>query len=459
MFKSHQRSCSASESMREKGRASQPGSISKSRTRALLPRPLDRRQALLQAALLAVFVVTNLSAAKSDTYTVRNTNNSGQDSLREAIELSNSNPPFYGDNTIMFDIPGSGVPTIALSSPLPAISQPVFINGLSQPGGSGVELNGASAGAADGLHVACNGCRIWALVINRFSGNGIRLAGNGNSINGCYVGTDPMGTVALGNSYSGVRIEGADNRVGALTPPGPYGTGPGGNVIAGNGGDGVLITGGASNNLVISNTIGGNRGMDLHNGGNGVLIDNASGNTIGAPQYPTDGYPNTIWYNVGAGVRVSSGTGNLIMINSICQNGGLGIDLTQSGNHLQAAPVIQSASFDYSTGYWDVYVTLNSNPNRTYLLDIDHSDPNPPNNWEIDEGQSPLVDDLTPSDLTVVTNSNGFGERHVFLSETRMQAGRYLTMTATDVTVIGGSPVNDTSQFSAPFYVPPVGGP
>ena len=52
-------------------------------------------------------------------------------SLREAINLANSAP---GADTIDFNIPGSGVQTISLLSALPTITDPVIINGYTQPG-------------------------------------------------------------------------------------------------------------------------------------------------------------------------------------------------------------------------------------------------------------------------------------------------------------------------------------
>ena len=75
-------------------------------------------------------------------------------SLREAINLANSAP---GADTIDFDIPGTGVQTISLLSALPTITDPVVINGYTQPGAKQnslangdnavllIELSGASA--------------------------------------------------------------------------------------------------------------------------------------------------------------------------------------------------------------------------------------------------------------------------------------------------------------------------
>ena len=56
-----------------------------------------------------------------------------QCTLRAAIESANE---FVGLDLIDFSIPGSGVHTIAVQSPLPAIQTPVVINGYSQAGAS-----------------------------------------------------------------------------------------------------------------------------------------------------------------------------------------------------------------------------------------------------------------------------------------------------------------------------------
>ena len=89
-----------------------------SRRRVVNPGPVfDRRRRL--------FVVTT-------------TADSGPGSLRQAI--LDSNAATGATNTIDFDIPGSGVQTIAPLSPLPAITNPVLIDGDSQPGYAGTPL-------------------------------------------------------------------------------------------------------------------------------------------------------------------------------------------------------------------------------------------------------------------------------------------------------------------------------
>lgn len=71
--------------------------------------------------------------ADAASLTVTNTNDAGAGSLRQAIISANATTAV----TIGFNVSQSGVVSISLQSPLPALSQPVVIDGLSQSGGSG----------------------------------------------------------------------------------------------------------------------------------------------------------------------------------------------------------------------------------------------------------------------------------------------------------------------------------
>src|SRR5438445_1734252 len=70
------------------------------------------------------------------TFFVVNTNDSGAGSLRQAILDANSNPNSGGPDFIDFNIPGAGVHTISPTSALPTITDPVTIDGYSQPSAS-----------------------------------------------------------------------------------------------------------------------------------------------------------------------------------------------------------------------------------------------------------------------------------------------------------------------------------
>src|SRR5262249_43981380 len=149
---------------------------------------------------------------------VTNTNNNGGGSLRQAIASANG---AAGADTINFNIPGGGVHTIIPTTPLPAITGPVTIDGTTQPGYAGtplIEIQGPAGGAAAGLDLqgGSSGSTIRGLVINSFtSGNAIRIQSSNNDvIAGNYLGTNAAGTAALGNQV-GVYIQiGTNDRIG-----------------------------------------------------------------------------------------------------------------------------------------------------------------------------------------------------------------------------------------------------
>ncbi len=229
------------------------------------------------------------------TFTVTNTGDSGAGSLRQAIMDANANA---GADMIVFSIDSSGVQTITPLSLLPSITDSVIIDGYTQPGASPntlavgndavllIELNGASAipplTAFDGLLVITAGnSTVRGLVINRFvppnpniiAGNGISLRIGGNNIvEGCFIGTDPTGTIARPNHVSGISISSQNNVIGGTTPAAR-------NVIA----DGVFLEN--QNNQIKGNYIGTNAPgtASLGSGYNGVTVNNTLNITIGGP--------------------------------------------------------------------------------------------------------------------------------------------------------------------------------
>ena len=132
------------------------------------------------------------------TFTVTTNANDGAGSLRQAILDSNANT---GADSIEFSIGGGGVQTIALTSALPAVTDPVEIDGTTQPGFAGspvIVLNGRAAGFnVNGLTISAGNSTVRGLVINSFPfGNGIVLQTNGgNHIVGNYIGVDVTGTI------------------------------------------------------------------------------------------------------------------------------------------------------------------------------------------------------------------------------------------------------------------------
>ncbi len=237
-------------------------------------------------------------------------------SLRGAITNANNNA---GTDFVYFGI-GAGAQTIAPGSALPTITDPVTIDGTTQPGFSGtpiIELDGSGAGTpwVDGLHITGGSSTVKGLVINNFSRDGIRLSGSGgNTIEGNYIGTDVNGAADLGNGSAGVYISDVSNNTIGGTAAGA------GNLISGNSLYGVQILGSsATYNKVEGNYIGTdvNGTADLGNGSAGVRMQNsAHDNTIGGT---TTGASNLISGNNSQGVDIfgSGVTGNKVQGNYI----------------------------------------------------------------------------------------------------------------------------------------------
>ncbi|MBS1797089.1 MAG: carboxypeptidase regulatory-like domain-containing protein [Acidobacteria bacterium] len=139
-------------------------------------------------------------------------------SLRGAIINANANGA--GADTINFNIGGGNAQTITISStPLPDIQTSLTIDGTTQPLWGGlplIEINGAASTAGT------NGFRfttpvnptaitvvIKGLIINRFAASGINFNasfGVTATVTGCYIGTNPGGSVDQGNGADGIRI-------------------------------------------------------------------------------------------------------------------------------------------------------------------------------------------------------------------------------------------------------------
>jgi hypothetical protein len=243
-------------------------------------------------------------------------------SLRWAINRVNAGNGKKIDS-ITFDIKGTGPFTIAPTTPLPTIVNPVFIDGYGQPGarpnsqaGSDnavilIQLSGASAGFASGLEIRASGSTVRGLAINQFAKEGIRLFSGGNdTVVGNFLGTDATGTVALPNGDAGVLVDGSNNDIIGGT------SAPARNVVSGNANSNISLINGSAGNLVEGNFVGlsGGGSSALPNPGNGVSLFDASGNTVGGT---ASGAGNVISGNGIDGVVVDQGNNNLIQGNKI----------------------------------------------------------------------------------------------------------------------------------------------
>lgn len=245
-----------------------------------------------------------------------------------------------GPDVIRFDIPGPGPHTIFVEAPLPAVADAVVVDGLSQPG------------ALDAPVVRIDGSRAAG------GGDGLVLSGAASTVRGLAVTNFARhGIVLAGGGEHAVEtcFVGVDE-TGAAAGNGGAGVavassynrigGVGdlvpqpGNLIASNGGHGVRIASG-SGNVVAGNAIGGRVSDDgpLGNARCGVLVSGGSGNVVGGT---LKGSGNRIAFNGEAGVRARAGTDTAVMLNAIYDNGGLGIDVGGKGvTSGSAAPGVQ----------------------------------------------------------------------------------------------------------------------
>jgi len=296
----------------------------------------------------AILMLVAQGVLAGQTFTVTNTNDSGTGSLRQAILGANAN---LGLDIIAFNIPawgrqtGTGKHTIQPLTPLPHITDPVIIDGYTQPGAAPatddtpakllIELDGINVIGLhwdSGLNIDNAGnSTVRGLVINRFGDVGIHIQDQGgNIIEGNYIGTDVTGTMNRGNFQGGVRIwDAPNNTIGGTTPEAR-------NVISGNNGYAVgILLHGATANKVQGNFIGTDvtGTADLGNSNHGVFIyEAASSNTIGPG--------NVIVGNGGAGIEINGigATGNQIVGNFI------GTDVTGTLN---------LGNFDHGVRIWD----------------------------------------------------------------------------------------------------------
>ncbi len=225
---------------------------------------------LTQDRIASVFLVTT-------------TNDTGDGSLRKAINDANKSP---GLDLIGFDIPGPGVHTIIPLSKLPNITDPVTIDASTQPGFIAtplIEINGSLLGPYQLFDVFAGNTTIRGFAINRVLGGTaiILWAPGGDVIEGNFIGTDASGTVALGNTYNGVIVYSDNNRIGGKNTFSR-------NIFSGNGYPGLVLSGtGAYGNVVRGNYFGTDvSGMvKLGNSQEGILvIGGASNDTIGGTE-------------------------------------------------------------------------------------------------------------------------------------------------------------------------------
>ncbi len=246
----------------------------------------------LGLALLLCAVLAPQSLQAQTTYTVTNTNDAGSGSLRAAITNANDNSGTPAD-VIEFGISGSASPSsphvIALQSALPEITDPVIIDGTSEPGHASttaldppvVQINGDQAGDVIGFEVSAANTTIKGLSITNFEDDAIYVTSPKVLIGENYIGLTTNGAEA-GNSGTGVFVWSNQGRIG---DDGSNGTD--GNVVSGNvsslGSYAIEVRG--DNNEIVGNYVGTTPAGDAIIGydNDGIAITGGSGNMVGGP--------------------------------------------------------------------------------------------------------------------------------------------------------------------------------
>jgi hypothetical protein len=338
------------------------------------------------------------------TFVVTTTGDSGAGSLRQAVLDANSS---LNPATIKFNIATPCPAVIGLATGLPHITSPIIIDGYTQPGAAPntdafasnatlcVLLKPASGTLANALQVPAAGAASASLVVrglgfggfgqpvmllggsdhviagNQFGGSVSGVALPGAALQAIAIGVNAGGSLVVGGpaiadrnvigggGFYGINVQSTvvstpeqcrivNNLIGVAANgfaplPNFTGIGLGGgactvasNRIVGNSQDAILINGG--NGTVIQDNI---LGVDVHgngalNSGAGVHITSGSGNVIGtsaASNITGLLFSNTIRFMVDGGVLATAGSGNSIRSNLIYDNGatGSGMDIDLGG--------------------------------------------------------------------------------------------------------------------------------
>jgi hypothetical protein len=319
------------------------------------PRRRPRLELLEDRTLLSPYVVTT-------------TADSGLGSLRDAItqtnaDISHSMYTSLSDPTkdeIDFDIPTTDVgyqsstgsfliqPAPAPESNgfanfagLPAVTEPVIINGYTQPDASGntlasgdnavlkIQLDGSNAGNSGvGLVLSGGNTTVCGLVISDWGADGVWSLSDKNDISGNFVGTDVTGKVAQPNSPSPTRLAYNLPPNSAITISGAYNLIGGTdraerNLVSGNLGEAITIAGtpgspgsAVDGSIVEGNFIGTNVDgtSGLANQGDGINVWGAPDTIIGGA---SPAARNVISDNKGMGETTGGNPGSESEINTV----------------------------------------------------------------------------------------------------------------------------------------------
>ena len=364
---------------------------------AALPMRLDP-DALADLVLLeeaasspSVLVTKAFASVLAATYTVNSTldttdsntgdglcdDGAGRCTLRAAIQQANASP---GADTIVFAIPGGGIPTIVVGTSFPILTEAATIDATTQAAGR-VAIDGNSQSnhyifrlsggntvvrgfvlircnrtftitanggnliegnwiglATDGTTLQASTYRIDVASANNTIGGtvaaarnvvaaadyGVYLGAGPNVVQGNYLGTDATGTADRGNVNDGIRISSGNNNTIGGTTAGS------GNVISGNGDYGVYLA--TTGNLIQGNFIGTNASgtSAIANDDFGIRIadfDNTIGGTTAAARNVVSGNAFEGIYAYSRAVIQGNHIGTNLAGSSAIPNGGNGVEI------------------------------------------------------------------------------------------------------------------------------------
>ncbi len=255
------------------------------------------------ARLALGFALSSLSLYAA-TLTVTTAADSGAGSLRDAITQSNASAGTL--DTIAFAIAGAGVHTIALDTSLPIVTDPVVIDGTTQPGYAGAPLIELTPNTPIGsFRIDAGGTTIRGLNIHGFGTNLQFFTNGGNVIEACYIGTDPTGTT--GSAGTGIAMQNSgNNRIGGPTVASH-------NLISGMNGNGITLIG-SDGTVIQGNLIGSDAsGAGALGNGSGISVVNSTDVTIGGT---VAGLGNLVSSNSGDGIHVTN-SGNVLIAGNL----------------------------------------------------------------------------------------------------------------------------------------------
>lgn len=253
----------------------------------------------------------------------------GPDSLVSLREAFIAAVRTDGPQVIGFNIPTSdegfdgGVFTIRPLATFNFESDGMIVDGRTQTGFSGnTNANGpeimveGSLLPAEGrcFDIRGTGNLMRDLIVSGAPNVGIYLGGEDNTIEGCFVGTDPSGSTAVPNGAFGILVTGEDHKIR-------------GNLVSGNLDNGIVL---AAERCTIAYNRVGTDASGINPLPNGPASGPGGGTGVSVAEQSSDNLVvgNIIAFNYLTGVAVTqTAVNNTISRNSIFSNNMLGIDL------------------------------------------------------------------------------------------------------------------------------------